>query len=102
MYSCLGDVEERDGNYKAAIKAYKEALYTRTQYVDKFHPDLGRLLHKIGVLSSIHGNFGDAVIYFSKALRVYEFNKIEDSRVTAVLRDQADALGKIAFSTMTI
>lgn len=101
-YSNLGDVEERDGNYKAAIKAYKEALYTRTQYVDKFHPDLGRLLHKIGVLSSIHGNFGDAAIYFAKALRVYEFNKIEDSRVTAVLRDQADVLGKIAFSTMTI
>lgn len=101
-YSCLGDVEERDGDYKAAIEAYKKALSTRTIYIDKFHPDLGRLLHKIGVLNATSGNFRDAVIYFAKALRLYEFNNIEDSRVMVVKRDQADVLGKIAFNSSTI
>ena len=101
-YSCLGDVEERDGDYKAAIEAYKQALSTRTIYIDKFHPDLGRLLHKIGALNATNGNFRDAIIYFAKALRLYEINNIEDSRVMVVKRDQADVLGKIALNTSTI
>jgi tetratricopeptide (TPR) repeat protein len=101
-YSCLGDVEERDGGYQAAIIAYKEALSIRTQYIDKFHPDLGKLLHKIGVLNALHGNLRDASIYFAKAVRLYEFNNIEDSRLMVVLRDQADVLGKIAFNTSIV
>ena len=101
-YSCLGDVEEKDGNYKAAIDAYKEALKIRSQHVDKFNPDLGKLLHKIGVLNANHGSLRDATIYFAKALKLYEFNNIKDSRLTTVLRDQADVLGKIAFNSSTI
>lgn len=101
-YSCLGDVEEKDGNYQGAIEAYKEALTVRSHYGDKFHPDLGSLLHKIGVLNAHHGSLRDATIYFAKALKLYEFNNIEDSRRTIVLRDQADVLGKIAFNSSTI
>ena len=101
-YACLGDVYERDGDCKGAIAAYKEALNIRSLYTEKFHPDLGKLIHKIGVLHSVNGQFRDAAIYFAKALRLYEFNKINDSRVTAVLRSQADVLGKIAFNTSTI
>ena len=101
-YTCLGDVEERDGNILAAISAYKDALSTRTQYIDKLHPDLGKLLHKIGCLNTIRGNYRDAAIFYAKALRLYEFNNITDSRVMIILRDQADVLGKIAFNTSTV
>ena len=101
-YSCLGDVEEKDGDYKASVIAYKQSLSIRTQYVDKFHPDLGRLLHKIGILNSMYGNLRDASIYFAKAIRLYEFNNIDDSRLMEVFRDQADVFGKIAFNTSTV
>jgi tetratricopeptide (TPR) repeat protein len=103
LIQILGDVEERDGGYQAAIMAYKEALSIRTQYIDKFHPDLlGKLLHKIGVLNALHSNLCNASIYFAKAMRLYEFNNIEDSHLMVVLRDQADVLGKIALNTSIV
>ncbi len=97
-FSCLGDVEEKDGNFKAAIAAYKQALSIRTQYSDKLNPDLGKILHKIGVLNGRCGNLRDASIYFAKALRLYEFNNIKDARLVEVQRDRADVLGKIALN----
>jgi tetratricopeptide (TPR) repeat protein len=89
-HSHLGDVYEKIGEFTNAIDVYKDALVIRTQALEEFHPDLGLLLHKLGCLCSKDKKFRHADAYFTKALRLYMNNCVNDERVVRVQRDKAD------------
>ena len=96
--SCLGDVHVKNGNIAAAIHAYKETLWIRSSLLDRLHPDIGKLYHKIGVLHAKRDEVVDADTCITKAIRIYKYNKIDDYRMVEARRDKADMRAKIVLS----
>ena len=83
-HSCLGDVFEKSGDIESAIDAYKQGMYVQTLWLDQFHPDLGKSLHKLGLLCSENGQLRDADAYFAEALRLYKSSIVATGRVVGV------------------
>lgn len=94
--SSLGDVYEKRGDYDMAIKTFKDFLATQAQAMEPFHPELGKILHKLGLLCSESGDLLRADSYFSKALRLYKKCEVNDERVVSVKRDKADNQSKLS------
>jgi len=59
------------------------------------------LLRKLGLLSSENGQLRNADAYFTKALRLYKNNNVNDRHVVGVQRDKANNQGKIALTMST-
>eukprot|EP00553_Chaetoceros_curvisetus_P004311 CAMPEP_0204635506 /NCGR_PEP_ID=MMETSP0717-20131115/31519_1 /ASSEMBLY_ACC=CAM_ASM_000666 /TAXON_ID=230516 /ORGANISM="Chaetoceros curvisetus" /LENGTH=508 /DNA_ID=CAMNT_0051654255 /DNA_START=84 /DNA_END=1610 /DNA_ORIENTATION=- len=99
-YSCLGDAQEKHGDISSAIESYQEALTLRTTSLAQFHPDLGKLIHKLGRMCTLNGELDRADKVFTRALRLYKHNRLEpsDARVIDVQRDRADNRVKIALA----
>lgn len=96
--SCLADVYEISRDYDSAIATYKEIISLKSQVLHKFHPDLGVLFHSCAMVYAKKKDFENASFYLRKGLRVYEYNKITDSRFLNVQRDAADIQAKLALS----
>jgi hypothetical protein len=79
-----------------AIKTFKDFLATQAQAMEPFHPELGKILHKLGLLCSESGDLLRADSYFSKALRLYKKCEVNDERVVSVKRDKADNQSKLS------
>mmetsp|Transcript_21105 Transcript_21105/g.32064 ORF Transcript_21105/g.32064 Transcript_21105/m.32064 type:complete len:739 (+) Transcript_21105:64-2280(+) len=99
-YTSLGDAQEKNGDLISTIKAYEEALDLRIQVLEQFHVDLGKLFHKLGSLCSSNNELKRADKEFTRALRLYKYNKLEesDSRFVEVQRDIADNRVKISLT----
>ena len=62
----------------------------------KFDIDLGKILHRLGLLCSDSGQLLRADSYFTKALRLYRKNDVNDERMIGVKRDKADNRSKLS------
>lgn len=94
--SCVGDVYEKRGDFESSIGAFKEILAIQTINLAPFHPDLGKILHRLGLLCSDSGQLLRADSYFTKALRLYRKNDVNDERMIGVKRDKADNRSKLS------
>lgn len=94
--SCLGDVYERKGDFESAIETFKDMLVIQATALSPFHPDLGKILHKLGLLCSESDQLLRADSYFTKALRIYQKSGVKDEEMVAVKRDKADNMSKLS------
>lgn len=98
--SCLADAYEKLRNAKGAIKTYEEALKIRIVVLGKVHLDVGRLMHKLGRLSSSLEDYAIADIYMMRAAEIYEANKLNADHffMREMARDNADIQAGLAFA----
>ena len=96
--ACMGDVYERLGDYKSATGAYEVALRIKIVALGRHALETARLLHKLGKLAVVQGDYHLAESYISKAALVYRLNKLSDvdEWVVDVNRDHADVEAAIA------
>jgi tetratricopeptide (TPR) repeat protein len=96
--ACMGDVYERVGDLKTSTECFEEALRIKSETLGRHSLEVARLLHKLGKLSRVKGDFHLADSYISRAVLIYRLNKLaeEDEWVVDAYRDSADIDAAIA------
>ena len=96
--ACMGDVYERVGDIKQATECFEEAVRIKTAALGRHSLEVARLLHKLGKLAALNGDFHLADSYISRCILVYRLNKLseEDEWVVDAYRDAADIDAAIA------
>lgn len=99
--ACMGDVYEKLGNYPSAMESYEQSVRIKSVTLGRHSLDVARLLHKLGKLAFISGDYLMADSFLSRAVLVYRLNKVDDEHEWLVdaNRDSADidaalAMGK--------
>lgn len=96
--ACMGDVYERLGDISKATECFEEAVRIKTAALGRHSLEVARLLHKLGKLSALNGDFHLADSFISRCILVYRLNKLseEDEWVVDAYRDSADIDAAIA------
>ena len=99
--ACMGDVYEKIGEYTTAIECFEESLRIKSVAQGRHSLDVARLLHKLGKLTFLSGDYHTAESFISRTVLIYRLNKVKDDHewMLDANRDTADidaaiALGK--------
>jgi len=96
--ACMGDVFEKIGSIAKAIECFEEALRIKTSAMGRHSLEVARVLHKLGKLSVLNGDYHLADSYLSRTILIYRLNKLpeDDEWVVDANRDVADIDAVIA------
>lgn len=96
--ACMGEVYERLGDIEQAVDCFDRALRIKSALSGRHSLEVARLLHKLGKLSVLHGDYHLADSYLSRAMLIYRLNKLpdDDEWVVDANRDVADLDAVIA------
>jgi len=102
--ACMGDVYERVGDIDKAIECFEEALRIKTAAVGRHSLEVARILHKLGKLSVLNGDYHLADSYLSRTVLVYRLNKLadDDEWLVDANRDIADIDAVIAMGRAAV
>jgi tetratricopeptide (TPR) repeat protein len=99
--ACMGDVYEKIGEYTTAMEYFEESLRIKTAANGRHSLDVARLLHKLGKMAFLSGDYHTAESFISRTVLIYRLNKVEKDHewIVDANRDSADidaaiALGK--------
>ena len=96
--SCMGDVYERMGDPTNAMMVYEETLSIRSKIMGAKHVDVGRLLHKLGTLALVKGDYRSADVYVTRASIIYQENSLNEDHpwMRDIRRNEADIKALVA------
>eukprot|EP00934_Nitzschia_sp_Nitz4_P000389 Nitzschia sp. Nitz4//scaffold11_size288233//59465//61900//NITZ4_000745-RA/size288233-processed-gene-0.209-mRNA-1//-1//CDS//3329533987//389//frame0 len=90
--ACMGDVYEKIGELHSAMEKYEESVRIKSAALGRHSLDVARLLHKLGKLAFLSGDFLMADSFLSRAVLIYRLNKVDEEHEWMVdaNRDTAD------------
>lgn len=96
--ACMGDVYERIADIDTAVECFEIALRIKTAALGRHSLEVARILHKLGKLAVLTGDYHLADSYLSRTVLIYRLNKLpeDDEWVVDAHRDCADIEGVIA------
>jgi tetratricopeptide (TPR) repeat protein len=99
----MGDVYERRGDLETAVQCYEESLRIKTVALRSHDLQVGRILHKLGKMAYMQKNYSLADSYISRAVLIYNLNKIPQDHewILDSTRDLADVDAAIAIGAAT-
>ena len=72
LFNSLASVYHNQGNYEAALKYYRKAMYIREKVLGEKHPSTAIIYNNLALLYQDQGNYEEALTYYQKALNIQE------------------------------